>query len=249
MKGRVVWIVGATGVVGAALAPLLASRGAVLALTGRKQEQLAEIAKAVADAGGTAHTYALDISDDRAIREIAERIAADCGGIDALVNTVAARTFGDFMKLTDSDWQEVLDTKLMGYIRTMRASIPHMQRRGGGSIVNVSGRGGRQPTPAHLPGGCANAAVNLLSKGVADVVRANGIRINVVAPGPIESDRFKLIERSNVAAWGGDNKRAAMDHMAQPLDIANAIAFLLGDAARHITGTVLAVDGGGTATV
>lgn len=249
MKDRVVWIVGATGVVGSALAPLLAKQGAVLALSGRNAAKLEEAAASVREAGGVARVYPLDILDAQAIVDTAARVAQDAGGIDGLVNTMAARTFGPFLELGDDDWSEVLDTKLMGYIRTMRAVIPRMRERGGGSIVNVSGRGGRQPTPAHLPGGAANAAVNLISKGIADVFWSEGIRVNVVSPGPVASERFAEIEKNNRAAWGGENRQKALDRMAQPLDIANAIAFLLGDAARHINGTVLAVDGGGTATV
>jgi NAD(P)-dependent dehydrogenase (short-subunit alcohol dehydrogenase family) len=249
VKGKIVWIVGATGVVGSALAPLLAAAGARLALSGRDAGKLEAVAAAVRAAGGEAVVHALDIREPEAIVRTAAQVAGDCGGIDGLVNTMAARTFGPFLSLSDDDWMEVLDTKLMGYMRTMRAVIPFMQKRGGGSIVNVSGRGARQPTPAHLPGGCANAAVNLLSKGVADAFWTDGIRVNVVSPGPVASERFAEIEKNNLAAWGGENRRASLDRMAQPLDIANAIAFLLGDSARHINGTVLAVDGGGTATV
>ncbi len=249
MKGRVVWIVGATGVVGSALVPLLAVQGAALALSGRNADKLHEVAEASRRAGVAPRVYPLDIRDAAAVERVTAQVAQDCGGIDGLVNTMAARIFGDFLELSDEDWTEVLDTKLMGYIRTMRAVVPHMRKRGGGSIVNVSGRGARQPTPVHLPGGCANAAVNLLTKGVADVFWTEGIRANVVSPGPVVSERFAEIEKNNVRAWGGENRRAALDRMAQPIDIANAIAFLLGDASRHINGTVIAVDGGGTATI
>lgn len=248
-KGPVIWVAGATGVVGAALAPLLASQGAVVAISGRDESKLQAVASAVAQAGAAPRVYELDVRDGPAVSAVAERIVADCGGIDGLVNSMAARAFGDFLTLPDDAWHDVLETKFMGYLRTMRAVIPHMRERGGGSIVNISGRGGRQPTPAHLPGGSANAGINLLSKGLADIFQPDGIRVNVVAPGPVESERFDIIEKSNVRAWGGENRRAALDRRAQPIDIANAVAFLLAPQSSHITGVVLAVDGGGTATV
>lgn len=249
LQGRVVWVVGASGVIGSAVAPLLASEGASLALSGRPSDRLENAAKAAREFGGKVSIHEMDVRDRKVIKGVADRIAAEFGGIDGLVNSMAVPLFGDFMSLTDDDWEQVLDTKLFGYLRTMRAAIPHMKARGGGSIVNISGRGGRQPTPAHLPGGAANAAVNLVSKGLCDVFWPDHIRVNVVAPGPVVSERFDKIRESNTRAWGGDNLRASLDRMAQPLDIANAVSWYLSDKSSHVTGTVLAVDGGGTATV
>lgn len=247
--GRTVWIVGATGVIGAESARILAARGVPLAISGRDQKKLKEIEREVLQLGGQCEVIPLDVKDSQAVLEAAKQASTIGGGLAGLVNSTAARAFGDFFALEDSEWDDVLDSKLMGYMRTMRATIPYLRSNGTGAIVNVTGRGGRQPVPAHLPGCCANAAVNLLSKGLADICWASGVRVNVVAPGPVESDRFVEIDCSNAQFSGCEALPIASERLARPVDVARAIAFLLSDDAKHISGTVLAVDGSGTATV
>jgi NAD(P)-dependent dehydrogenase (short-subunit alcohol dehydrogenase family) len=132
----------------------------------------------------------------------------------------------------------------------MRAVIPSMLEHGGGDIVNVSGRGGRQPTAAHLPGGCANAAVTLLTKGLADIYGARGIRINTLSPGPIDTPRHHGIAASNEKVGAAGAKRLPpAGRLGRPEDIADAVLFLVSPQASFITGINLPVDGGGTATV
>ncbi len=191
----------------------------------------------------------VDICDSAGVERAVQEIIREHGGIDGLVNSTSLSIFGDFEQLSDAQWLQVLDAKLLGYVRTMRAVLPHMAERGSGGIVNISGRGGRQPTPAHLPGGAANAAVNLVTKGIADIYFKRGLRANVVAPGPIASARFEKIRASNDQVAGGERPRAALDHMGTPEDVADAVAWLLSDQSRHTTGAVIPVDGGGLATV
>jgi NAD(P)-dependent dehydrogenase (short-subunit alcohol dehydrogenase family) len=100
-----------------------------------------------------------------------------------------------------------------------------------------------------LPGGSANAAVNLVSKGIADAFYKYGIRVNTVAPGPIQSERFEKIRASNERLSGGAAPRASLDRIGRPEDVAQAVLWLLSEPARHVTGIVMPVDGGGTATV
>jgi NAD(P)-dependent dehydrogenase (short-subunit alcohol dehydrogenase family) len=121
-----------------------------------------------------------------------------------------------------------------------------------GRIVNLSGRGGRQPTPAHLPGCSANAAVNLLTKGLANTYGKHNIRINAVAPGPIETPRFAQIAASNAAldkAGAAATTNLPLGRLGHPEDVAKAVLFLLSDDSDYTTGTVIQVDGGGTGTV
>lgn len=248
-EGNVAWVVGASGSIGAAIAQVLAAKGATVVLSGRSPAKLAPVAKLITDQGGTVDVRPLDVCDNAQVQAAFDAIVARYGRLDKLVNSTAAGIFGDFLTLTDDEWRKVLDAKLLGYIRTMRLVIPQMRSQGGGDIVNISGRGGKQPTPAHLPGGCANAAVNLLTKGVADANVKFSIRANVVAPGPIVSERIEQI-RSSTSLISDDPKvRAALDREGQPMDVANVVAWLLSTEARHITGAVVPVDGGGTATV
>ncbi len=249
LEGRVVWVIGATGAIGLAIAAVLAREGASVIASGRKREVLDTLVASIAAEGGRATARALDICDGADVERACGEIITSFGRIDGLVNSTALPTFGDFLKLTDAQWLQVLDAKLLGYVRTMRAVLPQMLERGAGSIVNISGRGGRQPTPAHLPGGSANAAVNLITKGIADSYFKQGVRANVVAPGPIVSARFDKIRTTNDQLAGGERPRASLDHLGRPEDVAEAVAWLLSDASRHTTGAVIPVDGGGVATV
>jgi len=249
LQDRVVWVIGASGALGAAIARAAAAEGARVIASGRSGAKLGELAAAIGRAGGRAEARVVDVCDRAAVDAAAADIAARLGRIDGLVNSTSLSIFGDFLELADDAWHQVLDAKLLGYVRTMRAVLPQMARQGGGSIVNLSGRGGRQPTPAHLPGGCANAAVNLLTKGVADAQAPRGIRANVVAPGPIASERMEKIRASNERIAGGELPRAAYDRKGQPEDVADAVVWLLSDAARHVNGAVIPVDGGSIATV
>jgi NAD(P)-dependent dehydrogenase (short-subunit alcohol dehydrogenase family) len=249
LEGRVAWVVGASGAIGSAIAATLAAQGAVVVASGRNRETLDTLVSSIMGAGGRASVRVLDICDGASVTRAVDGIIKAHGAVDGLVNSTSLSIFGDFEQLSDAQWLQVLDAKLLGYVRTMRAVLPHMAGRGSGSIVNISGRGGRQPTAAHLPGGAANAAVNLVTKGISDIYFKRGVRANVVAPGPIVSARFEKIRASNDELAGGERPRAALDHMGAPEDVADAVAWLLSDLSRHTTGAVIPVDGGGVATV
>lgn len=249
ISGRVAWVIGASGAIGQVVAKVLAGAGAEVVVSARSEDKLKTLAAEIAGAGGRAQVRKLDLRNRADVDAAAREIVARAGRIDALVNSTSLSIFGDFLELTDEQWHEVLDAKLVGYVRSMRAVLPYMMKEGGGAVVNISGRGGRQPTAAHLPGGGANAAVNLIGKGLADAYQKHGIRVNTVAPGPIQSERFEKIRASNERVSGGTPPRASLDRMGRPEDVAQAVLWLLSDAARHVTGIVLPVDGGGTATV
>ena len=252
LDGRVAWVTGAGGALGAAICRTLAADGARVCLSGRNRDSLAAVA---ADIEGS-RVIPADLASRAEVDGAAREILAAHGRIDILVNSTALPVFGAFLELDDDDWERVLQAKLMGYVRTMRAVIPSMVERRFGRIVNVSGRGGRQPTPAHLPGCAANAAVNLLSKGIADIYGKDNIRVNAVAPGPIDTPRLTTIASSNdaLAKQGQSAARPAnaptpLGRLGTPQDIANAVAYLVSERSAFVTGTIQAVDGGGTAAL
>ncbi|HEX2825109.1 MAG TPA: SDR family oxidoreductase [Burkholderiales bacterium] len=248
LEDRVAWVIGGSGSLGQEIAAALTEADARAIVSSRSvAAQWRE-----RDGAGAWPPSAVKVelasaaSVDAAAREILER----CGRIDLLVNCSAAPIFGDFLELDDAGWDAVLQSKLLGYMRSMRAVIPSMLERGEGAIVNVSGRGGRQPTAAHLPGCCANAAVNVLTKGVADLYAGRGLRINAVAPGPIDTPRHHAIDSSNAELKSAAAKKLPpMGRLGAPRDIADAVLFLASPAASYVSGITLAVDGGGTATV
>lgn len=256
LDDQVVWVAGA---IGRAVCHGFAQAGARLALSARDGDRLAELAAALPGAG--AHILApCNVADAAQVTATAQAVRRQAGRVDVLVNTTAAPRFGDVLELTDADWLAVFQTKVLAYMRTARAVVPTMIEAGGGAIVNVSGRGGHQPSaPAHLPGSCANGAVNTLTKGLANLYGRHGIRVNAVAPGPVASERYRCISAANqaVAAAGGEAGggagRAAgsgpLGDVADPAQVADAIRFLASPRAGFVTGIVLQVDGGGTASL
>lgn len=254
---RVAWVTGAGGALGAAIARELAAQGARVCLSGRNADSLAAVAAGIRqDGGAEALVVPADVASRADVDRAAANILAHHGRVDILVNSTALPIFGAFLELGDDDWERVLQAKVMGYVRTMRAVLPSMVEQRFGRIVNVSGRGGRQPTPAHLPGCAANAAVNLLTKGIADIYGKDNIRVNAVAPGPIETPRLATIAQSNAALaqqgqTGGRpaNAPTPLGRLGTPQDIANAVAYLVSERSAFVTGTIHAVDGGGTAAL
>ncbi|GAA4322427.1 SDR family oxidoreductase [Pigmentiphaga soli] len=248
MRDAVAWVVGGSGSLGRAVADALAAAGARVVVSSRHAGN-----RWAAREGQGAWPHSaleLDLSAGARVNRAAREIEERCGRIDLLVNCSAAPIFGDFLALTDEQWDAVLQAKLLGYMRTMRAVLPGMAERRAGAIVNISGRGGRQPTPAHLPGSCANAAVNVLTKGLADAYAPYGIRINAIAPGPIDTPRHHEIADSNAQLKSAASRRLPpVGRLGAPQDIADAVLFLAGPSAAFISGITLPVDGGGTATV
>lgn len=241
-EGKSVWVVGASGALGGAIATAFLQKGATVFLSARNEASLKEIATVNPD---RAHVVPIDIGKrddvDAAIASIIDR----AGRIDVLVNSTSVSTFGDFIELDDSAWRQVFEAKLFAYVRTMRAALPHMRRQKSGVIINISGTSGRHPAfESHIAGGAGNAAVNLMSKAVANTYGSSNVRVNCIAPGPIQSSRWSSLSSSLNGNGDSADRAPGMRE-----DIAEAAIFLASERAKHIQGIVLTVDGGMTPTI
>jgi len=243
LEGKSAWVVGATGSIGAGVARALANQEMHVWLSGRDREQLYELCESIQKIGLACSVAPLvDAADyEAAITSIRQSL----GRLDVLVNTTASPRFGTFESLTDSHWVEIFESKLLVYVRSMRAAIPLMCDCGGGSIINISGRGGKQPSAVHLAGGSMNAAINLLTKGIADTYRDCGVRANVVSPGPIRSPRIAELEVKSQESTA--NSMPARLGVVQ--DVVNAVVFLASERSSHINGINLPVDGGSIGSI
>jgi 3-oxoacyl-[acyl-carrier protein] reductase len=236
-EGKVVWLIGATGTLGAAAAALLAERGATLAISARNVTKLDAVASSM---DPPPRIYPIDLKSEASVATAAAAIAQELGPIDCLAVSVSVPAFGEFLGLPDSAFADAMDTKYMGSLRAIRAVLPSMLDRKFGRIVVLSGGGGTFPRPVHLPGGGANAALELVARGLAKRYVNEGIRVNIVAPGPIQSPRMRAIVDASNAAGQGDGKVP----IGEPRDVAEAICYLLSARSEFINGDVLRVDGG-----
>ena len=236
LDGQCAWVLGASGAIGSAVAELLALQGVTVWLSGRDREKLDALQDRIAQAGGQARVRILDATCADEVIHAAREIVRQSGKINILINSTASSTFGEFLDLMDDDWERTFQNKLMVYVRSMRAVLPTMIKAGGGVIINISGKAGKLPSPAHLPGGCMNAAVNLLTKGISDRYKDQGIRANTIAPGPIASDRFDALAEKLVSSPSANP--LFMSTKGTPEDVA-----------QHLNGIVLPLDGGATPTV
>lgn len=243
LQGQCAWVLGASGEIGSAIACELARHGVKLWLSGRQEVALENTRNQILKAGGQARVVVFKDTDDNYIENAAAKVIADAGKLHLLVNCTASSTFGDFLALTDADWQAAFLGKLMLYVRSMRAVLPHMTGTAGGVIVNISGRAGRMPSLAHLAGGSMNAAVNLLTKGISEQYRHQAVRANTVAPGPIVSQRLESLAVQQQAGSNSIGPAPAVPK-GTPQDVANAVAWLASEHASHLHGIVLPLDGG-----
>jgi NAD(P)-dependent dehydrogenase (short-subunit alcohol dehydrogenase family) len=242
LEGKIAWVAGGTGALGQAIALALAEEGAIPVVSSRRAEAAAAVARDIAAATGIeAIGAAMDSTDEDSVRRAAEDIVRRRGRIDILVNSMGVPAFGDFLEIGHSVWKAAVDTKYLGYVACMREALRPMVAQRYGRIVNITGTGGRLPNAIHMPGSSVNAALNLVTKGIANFYADRNIRANAVSPGPIRSPR----QDEMIRAAGRDPAAAIpMKRLGEARDVSDAVLFLVSDRSDYVTGSVLQVDGG-----
>ena len=258
LRGKIAMISGASKGIGRAVAEQLAAEGAHLSLCARSADQLRAVAREIETKHGvTCLACPADLSRGEDIQAWVRATVDRFGAVDVLVNNAGAAQGGPFLAVPDQAWLESWQLKLFGYIRVAREVFPHLQRRGGGRIVNVIGIAGVQPMENYMIGGAANAALLNFTKALADEGAPHGILVTGVNPGPIRTERWDGM----LAKWGAaksvspaDAERAILSGV--PLrrpgtsqEVANLVVFLASELSAYITGTTIAVDGGMTRTI
>lgn len=253
LAGKVAVVTGASRGIGRAIAETLAAEGVRLVLTARSQEQLESVA---ATCGGECLVYAADLREPDAPAALIAAAMAHFGGIDVLVNNAGATKRGDFLKLSDADWEDGYALKFFGAMRCCRAAWPHL-RESQGAVVNIAGIGGRTGSAEFTIGGSVNAALLNLTKALADRGLKEGVRVNAVNPGSISTDRLQtridaFAREQNVPEDEAARRMAQALGIARfgtPDEIARAVAFLASPLAGYCQGVIMDVDGGQTRTL
>ncbi len=249
LEGRVALISGGGRGIGRGIALALARDGADVAVNYRRDEEAAkETAEAVRELGRRAETYAADVSDWDACRQMMEQIAADFGGLDILVNNAGIASRGQSVADTDpNEFERVVRTHVFSAFYLSKLAVPLLRARPRGDIIMISSGATRTFAGNGAPYNVGKAGMEALAKSLAKEVRGDNIRVNVVAPGLVETEMGKRLAR---ATRGVQNIRdldssSPFGFVCQPEDIGNAVAFLCSEQGRYITNDVLYVDGGG----
>lgn len=255
LKNKSVLIAGATGLLGSAISLAMAQEGTHLILGGRNLEALQGLQeKALRNGAASATPLLWDLASESSTHEVVEQTLTLFPSLDVFISAAGAAQGGVFWEIDDAAWQRHLEAKLFGTLRALRAVGPAMIKQGHGRIVLVVGNSARQPEPRMLPGAVANSGLLAVVHGLAKELGPHGVHINAVNPGPVQSPRWQNLmqqaaERDGITVEAAETdflRRAALQRLATADEVARHVIFLASDAAAHMSGTSLTVDGGST---
>lgn len=243
---RTVLITGGAGGIGQGIARAFQAAGDSVILADRDAEAVAAAAAAFGSQGTNAEALALDITDAEAVAAAFEARAAAGTPVDVLVNNAGILSVhGAVTELASEAYRSIVDVNIIGTFHMVQGFARHrIAAGGGGTIVNISSIGGRQPTPGMGAYESSKAAVDSITRWAAIELASHGIRANAVAPGPVLTPMLQMGMPEGSPARKAWVDRIPLGDLARVEDIAPAVVFLAGEGAAHITGVSLAVDGG-----
>lgn len=247
LNGKTALVTGGSKGIGLACARSLASEGARVVISSRSQANIDAALQQIPGATG----IAADLTSDEQALVLVERIEAEIGGLDILVNSAGAARRTPPNDLTPAAWRAAMDAKYFSYINVINPVVKRMAARRQGVIVNIIGSGGKVASPTHIAGGAANAALMLATVGLANAYADSGLRIIGLNPGATETERVaeglkaeaKLAGITEEEALSRAINRIPLGRMATPEEIANVVTFLSSSKASYVTGVVINMDG------
>jgi NAD(P)-dependent dehydrogenase (short-subunit alcohol dehydrogenase family) len=242
LRGKAALITGGNSGIGRAVAIAFAREGADVLISYLSEDSDAEeTARVVREAGRKAVLVPGDISDEGECRALVERIVAELGRIDILVNNAAYQmTRAGIMQIPDGEWEQTFKTNIFAMYYLCKAAWPHLEP--GSAIINTASIQAYQPSPELLPYASSKGAIVTFSKALAQEGAQKGIRVNVVAPGPVWTPLIPAtMPEEKVQHFGEDSP---LGRPAQPAELAPLFVFLASDESRYIAGEVVGVTGG-----
>ncbi len=261
LDGRVCAVTGASRGIGRAVAARLCAESARVVLVARGAEALEEARAECEAAGGEAAALALDVTAADAGERIAAAATEAFGQLDVLVNNAGTARWRALDEVPEEDWYAAWELNVMAPLRAMRAAVPPMAERGWGRVVNVSSTAGKRPSAMMPEYSVAKAAELSLSRLFADAHAGDGVIVNAVCPGPVQSELWMeeggLLDQSKEAA-GHSSRTEALEvagakrpigRLAHAAEIADVIVFLCSERASYVAGAAWSVDGGTVAVI
>jgi NAD(P)-dependent dehydrogenase (short-subunit alcohol dehydrogenase family) len=243
LDGKVALVTGASGAIGRDICLALATAGADVIVSGRNSERLKKTAKRVADCGRRSSIIAADLADHSDVQKLAEKSLAAFDHVDILVNNAATNIFKKAEGFTQNDFDMIINTNIKGGFFLSQRLTEHMQSVGGGSIIFITSQLGQTAMNFACLYGATKAALMQITRSLAFEWAKYNIRVNSVSPGPWATGMLEPL-------FGDGKTQAALTRLTpsrqlgQEGDLGDAVVFLVSDAARHITGQDLVVDGG-----
>jgi 3-oxoacyl-[acyl-carrier protein] reductase len=256
LTGKVALVTGSSRGIGRGVALTLAEEGCDVMLTGRDEKALREVVGEVEKYGREAAFETTDLRADGAAAALVDAVERRYGRLDILVNNAGTTKRGDFLALTDADWQEGYALKFFAHVRLSRAAWP-LLKDAKGAIVTIGGTSGRIPIAAFTIGSSVNAACAAFAKALADIGKADGVQVNTIHPSYVETERFWRRIKADVERTGKTEAEVREWHrqdinvtrFGTPEDIGSLIAFTVSARGRWLHGATIDMDGGEVPTV
>ncbi|HEV3152406.1 MAG TPA: SDR family oxidoreductase [Candidatus Baltobacteraceae bacterium] len=245
ISGRVALVTGASSGLGKACALALAREGVRVAIAARREVLLDDVAKAALNAGAPeARPFVVDLADSRSIDRLVRDVADAFGGVDILVANSGGPKAGTFLQTSPVDWDSAYQSVLRSMLQVIDGVVPGMRERNWGRVVALTSTSVKQPIATLALSNMYRTALVAALKTLAGEVAKDGVTVNSIATGRIETDRLRSLYGNDENELRRAGSEVPVGRVAQPGEFAPLVAFLCGDPARYITGQTIAVDGG-----
>jgi 3-oxoacyl-[acyl-carrier protein] reductase len=251
LKGKIALVTGSSRGIGRGVALALAAEGCDVMLTGRDRAALDEATAAIRKLGRRAAHWVGDLREKDAPGKLIEQVKREFGALDILVNNAGATKRGDFLELTDADWEDGYALKFFGHMRLARAAWPLLKERHG-SLISIGGTGARKPTAQFTIGSSVNSAVAAFTKCLADRGKTEGVQVNCIHPSVVETDRTRRRIKAEVERSGKSEEKVREEisrefntiRFGTVEDVGNLVTFIVSSRGTWLQGATIDLDGG-----
>lgn len=238
LAGRIAIVTGGTHGLGGDIADALLAEGATVVRTTRARPGPTRTGSGPRDL-----SRQLDVRDPEAVRALVEQVVRDLGRVDILVSNAGVSRPGPVDGMDDAAWTEVIETNLTGTFNSVRAVVPFMRRAGSGSIITLSSALGSRPTAMAASYCASKAGIEMLTKVVAVELGGDGVRVNCLAPGFIDTGMGRELA-ANQTVWPAVAPKLVSGRLGTGAEVGSAVVFLASDSGSYVNGQVLEVTGG-----